>query len=280
MPTRLNMLKNYPTIAHNYITHGRVNNKARGFNHLLTWEPYVVRPQNWNVDIINQYASFISFNRKFCESQGITAKCYITDSCSNGSIEVDLNTFKSYDEKIKGICVLGKRGHNKRDGNIYYLREEFLDNLLVEPFLVKHLYAHNRWGDSYYQGRCEPYDPWGFCTLKKVSEYLFCFCPENTYHSLWSWGYLTERLFRCFKAKTVPIYIGCYNIENLVPKDLFIDFRDFRGDYNRLAEYLIKFPKEKYLAMVERAYKWDKTCRLHSAEDFENMLKIVIGKEK
>lgn len=280
MASYLELLKKYPTIAHNYKTKGKVNSKARGFKHLLTWEPHTTRPENWDMEVINQYDSFITFNRKFCKSRNILSKSYITNTWSGGVIDGDLNTFKTYDEKIKGICTLGKRGHDKGEGNIYYLREEFLKNLLVEPYLVKHLYAHDCWGGSCYQGRCEPYDPWGLTTLEKVSRYLFCFCPENTYHSLWSWGYLTSRLFRCFKAKTVAIYIGCYNIDEFVPKDLYIDFRDFREDYNKLAEYLIKFPKEKYLEMIEKAYAWSKPCTLHSKKYFENLLETVVEYEK
>ncbi|GAH72585.1 unnamed protein product, partial [marine sediment metagenome] len=258
-----------------------INNLARGFKHLLTWEPYVIRPENWDMNVINQFDSFITFNRKFCESQNILSKSFITKCQSGGNIDYELNNFRKYEEKIKGICILGKRGHDKRQeqGNIYFLREEFLKHLFVEPALVKHLYAHNPWGGRFYQGRCEPYDPWGIAALRKINEYLFCFCPENTYHPLWSWGYLTTRLRRCFKAKTIGIYIGCYNIDELVPKDLYIDFRDFYGDYSRLAEYLINFPKEKYLEMTERAYKWYKTCKLGLADDFENLLNSVVVNE-
>lgn len=280
MARRSQLLKKYPTIAVGGVN-GRIA-RLKGFKHLITFEPYVTCPEIWNIKVIDQYDSFITFNRKFCENRGILSKSYVMSGCFAGTIDFNSAlTSIPYDEKIKGICILGKRGHDLRvaDGNIYYLREEFLNNLLVEPYLVKHLYAHNPWGDSYYQGRCEPYDPWVLAPLKKVSEYLFCFCPENAYHPLWSWGYLSERLLRCFKAKTVAIYIGCYNIDELVPKDLYIDFRDFKEDYGRLSEYLINFPKEKYLDMTERAYKWSKTCKIGLIKDFENLLKAVVEKE-
>ena len=291
MSAGVDLLKKYPTIAHNYVAsffekngklYANLNNSKRGFKHLLTWEPYTIRPENWDVNVINQFDSFITFNDKFCENPQITAKNYVTKYWSGGVIDVDLDTFKSYDEKIKGVCVFGKQGrdaYKKREGSIYFLRNEFLRDFIVEPFLVKHLYAHEKWGGEYYQGSCEPYNPWGKAALEKVNEYLFCFCPENTYHSLWSHGYLTERLLRCFRAKTVGIYIGCFNIDELVPKDLYIDFREFYGDYDRLADYLINFPKEKYLDMTERAYKWYKIHRIGLVEDFESMLKIIVGKE-
>ena len=273
----MDVRKKYPSMvacSYNKGVRGRI---------LCSFEPHTIVPGNWNVGRIKKHKAFITFNRKFCKLNNILSMSYITKGVCTGNVLDELDVFKPYNEKIKGICIIGRQGHlewQKREGSAYYLRKEFLNDILVEPYLVKHLYAPISWGGSYYQGRCEPCDPWGIAPLKTVSRYLFCFCPENTYHSLWSWGYLTERLQRCFKAKTIAIYIGCYNIEELVPKELFIDFRDFQNDYKRLAEYLIKFPKEKYIEMTERAYKWDKNCKIRLTEDLDNLLKIAISKVK
>ena len=40
-------------------------------------------------------------------------------------------------------------------------------------------------------------------------------------------GYMTEKIWDSFKAKTVPVYWGASNIEEYVPKNCFIDYRDF-----------------------------------------------------
>lgn len=267
--------QNYPEISCGY-------DRGGGHKALCSYEPHTIVPQNWDINIIKKYDAFITFNRKFCELHDILSMSYITKGLCTGNAPVELDSFKSYDEKIKGICLIGRYGVEKWraiEGSFYNIRGEFLKNLPVEPHLVKHLYcSRTHWGGSYWQGLCSPPDPWGMAPLKKVSEYLFYFCPENTYHPLWSWGFLTEKLQRAFAAKTVAIYIGCYNIEELVPKDLFIDFRDFYGDYDKLAEYLIKFPKEKYLNMVERAYNWNKTCKIRLVEDLDKILKIVTTK--
>lgn len=271
------IIKKYPSIALNFSTHDQINNRARGFRHLCTFEPYIIKPKNWDMKVISQYDTFISCNRRFCEKRGIIGKSRITLGNFAGNFESDLEVFRPYDEKIKGLCMMNKTYHTGREGDIVFLRKELLEKLPVEPYLVKHLYSHTRWGGSCYQGQCRPYDPWGISSIEKVNTYRFCVCFENTYHPLWSWGYMTERLFRCFRAKTVPIYIGCYNIEEYVPKELFIDFRDFYRDYNRLAEYLITFPKKKYIEMVEKAYRWNKTHRIGSPEDFEKILKDLEG---
>ncbi len=270
----IDVRKNYPSVSCGF-------NRGRDFKVLCSFEPYTIVPENWDVDIIKKYDSFVTFNKKFCELNDIMSMSYITNGVCTGDVLGELDSFVSWEDKIKGICVIGRYGFaewRKREGSIYHLREEFLNNLSVHPYLVKHLFcSRTSWGGRFYQGACEPADPWGMAPLKKVSEYLFYFCPENTYHSIWSWGFLTEKLQRAFKAKTVPIYIGCYNIEELVPKELFIDFRDFRNDYDLLAEYLINFPKEKYLAMTEKACEWDKTCKIRKVEDLNAILKLATG---
>ena len=270
----IDVRKNYPSVSCGF-------NRGRDFEVLCSFEPHTIVPENWDLDIIKKYDSYVTFNRKFCEQNNILSKSYITNGVCTGDVLGELESFVPYNEKIKGICIIGRYGlihWRKQDGSIYHLREQFLKKLLCEPFLVKHLFcSRTNWGGHYYRGACEPADPWGMAPLKKVSEYLFYFCPENTYHPLWSWGFLTEKLQRAFKAKTVPIYIGCYNIEALVPKELFIDFRDFQNDYDRLAEYLINFPKEKYLGMTERAYEWNKTCKIRKIKDLDAILKLATG---
>ena len=270
------ILKKYPTVAlHLRDRQKRLNDRGRGFKHFLTFENHTVNPREWYSKSLSKYDTFITSNQKFCEVNNIMHKSHIIlGNCAAFNLD-DLESFIPYENKIKGICQFGKSSYgNRRVGSIYYIRQDFLNKAKVEPYLVKHLYnGSKRWGGSHYKGRVPPHDPFCIEITKKVNEYLFCFCPENTYHPIWSWGYMTERLFRCFRAKTVAIYMGCYNIDEHVPKDLYIDFRDFFGDYDKLADYLIKFPKEKYIDMTERAFAWNKTHRISNLEDFENTLK-------
>ena len=118
--------------------------------------------------------------------------------------------------------------------------------------------------------------------LKKINEYLFCWCPESTYHELWSYGHVTERLFNCFKAKTIAIYYGCYNIEELVPKGLFIDFRDFKDNLAGLSDFLIDLAndKERYNFIVESAYKWNLTNEIGDIRKVEDVLQECVKKYK
>jgi hypothetical protein len=110
--------------------------------------------------------------------------------------------------------------------------------------------------------------------LEVMQKYRFTFALETMYHEFWSWDRVSERLWNAFKTKTVPIYYGCYNIEQKVPKDLFIDYRDF-SNLHQLAEYIKNFPKQQWIDMTEKAYEWYKTCRIGNIEDLESLLQSL-----
>jgi hypothetical protein len=65
--------------------------------------------------------------------------------------------------------------------------------------------------------------------LSTMQQYRFALCFENLYLDPWSRGYVTEKLFDCFAAGTVPVYWGAYDIERYVPKNCYIDFRHFKS---------------------------------------------------
>lgn len=69
--------------------------------------------------------------------------------------------------------------------------------------------------------------------LPKLSEYTFCLCYEN----LSLKGYITEKIFDCLVAGTIPIYLGAPDIETVVPADAFIDMRRFQS-YDELRRFL------------------------------------------
>jgi hypothetical protein len=63
-----------------------------------------------------------------------------------------------------------------------------------------------------------------FEKVATLSNYRFALCFENTAFP----GYVTEKIFDCFVAGCIPIYLGAPDIKDLVPAGSFIDARDFR----------------------------------------------------
>lgn len=72
-----------------------------------------------------------------------------------------------------------------------------------------------------------PYATWHGMVDDKIallSKSRFCIAHENCRDLS---GYVTEKLFDCFRAGCVPIYVGPKEIGDLVPSDCFIDGRDY-----------------------------------------------------
>jgi hypothetical protein len=68
---------------------------------------------------------------------------------------------------------------------------------------------------------------------KILAQYKFALCFENCVYP----GYITEKIFDCFFAKCIPIYYGAPDISEYVPKNTFIDFRDF-SSFDDLHKFL------------------------------------------
>jgi hypothetical protein len=87
-----------------------------------------------------------------------------------------------------------------------------------------------------------------------MSQYRYALCLENNNHPLWSTGYVTEKIFDCFYAFSVPVYLGAPDVEKNIPPECFIDLRNFPS-LAELDEYLLRMSDEEYcgyLTAIER----------------------------
>jgi hypothetical protein len=69
---------------------------------------------------------------------------------------------------------------------------------------------------SIWRGRCDD-------KVDTLSKYKFSVCIENMTMA----GYVTEKIFDCFLAGTIPVYLGPEQHSHLLPKDALIDLRQF-----------------------------------------------------
>ena len=86
----------------------------------------------------------------------------------------------------------------------------------------------------------------GSCVSKwdVLSSYRFSLCFENMPIE----GYVTEKLFDCLYAGTVPIYWGATDIETLVPAGAFVDMRRF-SNYGDLLDHVQAMSTEEWQSM-------------------------------
>jgi hypothetical protein len=84
----------------------------------------------------------------------------------------------------------------------------------------------------------------------------FVFCLENIHDPIYSVNYLTEKIFHGFLSASVPIYAGAWNVEHLIPPDIFIDLRKFDMDPAKAMDHCEKMSDTEYQGYLDRIGAW------------------------
>lgn len=128
----------------------------------------------------------------------------------------------------------------------------------------------------------EFYPSWkGSIVNKKevLSKYKFSISFENSYGPT---GYISEKIWDSFSAGTVPVYKGAPNIQQHIPSNCYIDFREF-GNINELYNY-IKFMSneeyENYLSNINNFLNDQLKEGIFSDDYFANCFVELISKNR
>lgn len=95
-------------------------------------------------------------------------------------------------------------------------------------------WRHRRTLMSIYKGPCAS-------KYEVMSQYKYTLCFENMAMT----GYITEKIFDCFYAGTIPIYLGATDIVDLIPNDAYIDARQF-ASWAEIPRYLAGLSVQQY----------------------------------
>ena len=111
--------------------------------------------------------------------------------------------------------------------------------------------------------------------LKILSKYKFAISYDSYTNQN---GYISEKIFDCFMAKTVPVYLGADNICDYIPKECFINKKDFKT-YDELYKYLISMDEvtyERYIKNIEKFLQSNKFKKYFSSESSARSLKRAL----
>jgi len=115
-------------------------------------------------------------------------------------------------------------------------------------------YFEKRGGDDFdFYGR--GWERWNYRNFKgevaskqdTLKRYRFSFCYENITRVK---GYITEKIFDCFSAGCVPIYLGASNVSEYIPKNCFICPDDFPS-MDALVSHLKNMKEAEYNQYLE-----------------------------
>lgn len=102
--------------------------------------------------------------------------------------------------------------------------------------------------------------------LDILKNYKFSLCYENECGLN---GLISEKIFDCFYARTIPIFWGAENIDEYIPKKCYIDKREY-SSYEELHNYLINMTEEEYNERINEIeiYLKSESFKKHSPEYF------------
>ena len=220
-------------------------------NILICNEPPIVIPfnymKNFHVFFTKVYTWYDKLvdNKKYFKirlpksSDGIDTK---PKNFKRKKFLVLINRNMSFFYPFEILSPFGKELYSERIKSIEFFEQHIPNNFFLygrgwnKP--KKHSLSENVFGFkkySTYKGEIDN-------KIELLSNFKYSLCFENLTDAT---GYVTEKIFDCLKAKCVPIYWGATDIEKYIPKNCFIDFRDFRS-YDKLLKYLNSIDEKIY----------------------------------
>jgi hypothetical protein len=127
----------------------------------------------------------------------------------NGHHKPVSHTNELYSKRIEALAVLSKTDSADLYGNGW--NDWFSKRGFWLPYLL-----NRRAISNIYRGPCRS-------KYEVLSQYSFCLCFENMKMD----GYVTEKIFDCLYAGTIPLYLGAGDISSYVPAEAFIDCCQF-----------------------------------------------------
>ncbi|MDQ8738636.1 glycosyltransferase family 10 domain-containing protein [Paenibacillus sp. LHD-38] len=208
---------------------------------LFLWEPPVVNEQNWNAEyhqyfqtIFTWYDDIVDHNKYIKIHYAQPDRRYHGPAFSNKKFCTMINGNRSsthplelYSERRRAIRFF--ETHHPEDFDLYGVAWDSSDFPSYRGTIREK-------GDV-------------------LSKYKYAICYENMIQVN---GYITEKIFDCFRAGCVPVYLGAFNITDYVPEGAFIDFRKF-NDYEKLYVFLKQITEEQYQAYIEHIDRYLKS---------------------
>jgi hypothetical protein len=262
----------YKNIAFNCRSWRGTPNKGK---YLFATEGCLTIPRNYDIEFVkSNYRGLITPNSKFKKLHDSELDISLVNGPGyyNNFWIPEKQDFVDFDDKIHGICALNSIYYINHPSDFVQMREPLFNSITV-PNFVKHSYGKTSWGGVHYKGfpNGNPSSP---NNLEVVSRYKFCLCLEPMYHQLWSWDWLTERLLDCFKMKTIPLYIGCWNIEQKIPDEIYIDLRKF-NNINDAVDSVKNISKDEYDKKTNMAYEFYNDCKIGNILEIEKVLESL-----
>lgn len=212
------------------------------FNYMKIFHTYFIKVYTWNDTLIDNKKYFKYRLPKASSGIYTRAKQY-----KEKKFLILINTNKSAFYPFKLLSSFGKELYSERIKSIEFFQARIPNKFYLygrgwnkprKYNLGEHIFGFKKYPT--YKG--EVIDK-----IELLSGFKFSLCFENLTDVK---GFITEKIFDCFKARCVPIYWGASDIEKHIPMNCFIDFRNF-FDYEKLLIFLSSINENRYNRYIE-----------------------------
>jgi hypothetical protein len=192
-------------------------------DNLIMLEPIVTHPYDYHMNWLSKFNKvFGCFSEVFknTEIENKFIEVNYGSSLSNNSPENVKNSWRKWNERKNGVIIVAGGKSSNHEASIYELRVSVADALHDSGIEVAWFGGlPNRKKRPYFKGHVQN-------KIEEINKYRFHLCSENTYHKTYSHNYFTEKFPHAILGGSIPIYMGCYNIDDFASKELFIDLRN------------------------------------------------------
>jgi hypothetical protein len=228
---------------------------SKKYNFLITFENKLICPNNFNIKYLSLFNKVFTWNDELVDNKKYFK--YLMTYSSKPLIA-------DFEERNKLCCMISMNKVINFNKSLYKKRLDCIKWFENNFYWEFDLYGMN-WDKYYFPGpkiirilnrvniltkilsynfKCYKGPITGSFKdkLEILKKYKFSIAFENAENIQ---GYVSEKIFHCFFALTIPIYLGASNINKYVPKECFIDMRDFNNFYD-LYLYIKKMDKITY----------------------------------
>lgn len=219
---------------------------------LFLWEPPTVEPEGYNPAWQKHFGKIYTWDDDLVD--GVKFFKFHYPELQNRIAH--LTPFSD-----KKLCVMvARRLSSKHPKQLYSEREKVIRYFEDKPDLFD-LYGYH-WEKRKYRN-------WKGTVQNKIEtikNYKFAICYENMGNVR---GYVTEKLFDCFAAGTIPVYLGASNVTDYIPADCFIDRRKFNSE-QELCTFLQSMSEAEYQGYLDRTalFLQSEKAQLFSVKNF------------
>jgi hypothetical protein len=230
---------------------------------ILVIEPYCVLDIDYDIDFLKKFKYIFTWATKAFENTEIESKIIPINhpSCRQFQqmSEIHPEEWPNWDERADEIVIIANNKTSKDSSHIYDLRIKLADHFHNLYKLGRSKFKVSWYGQiplsdkEYFKG---PIEGLKQDVLKKVK---FSICTENSYDPKYTFNYFTEKMPDVWMSGAVPLYMGCYNIDEFdFPTNSYIDLRTYikinrkktnkyeKSDVQSLYDRLAGFTSEHY----------------------------------